>query len=443
MKVVSLEFIVSSFLVFLLVTLCFTGVYVPDVFVEKLNTNLFILLLSLISFLTIWMSNKRRVLLELLTHNRYIILYLSILLFLLIISGFRFFFYGVGDQYFVELQFKQLVISFISTICYSLVLFLVLSQVTLISIYSGVVLFMLVALLVIFFQLSFPDIKLAIINFTALDQHWKDFAFATSRGIGFQGLSIWDTSISYALLYLVFVSFWNDNNRLKTVVFYCVFSLILLLTILSGRTGFLLLFYMHISFGVYYKKKLELLALMFVIVFVTSFVYLFSSSGEVKYIIEFSFELFINLFSASVSTGSTDDLINNHLFFPDLDNLLLGDNVYIGDGDLNVTVKGDDSDSAFVIYYKAFGLIGLGSTLLMVIFSAFHISYILSMLIKAKFRSILLICSFFLFSLFIKVPLHTSAAILKLASFLLVFTYCCHSGTGKVYNTSSNDKVRE
>lgn len=443
MKVVSLEFIVSSFLVFLLVTLCFSGVYVPDVFVEKLNTNLFILLLSLISFLTIWMSNKRRVLLELLTHNRYIILYLSILLFLLIISGFRFFFYGVGDQYFVELQFKQLVISFISTICYSLVLFLVLSQVTLISIYSGVVLFMFVALLVIFFQLSFPDIKLAIINFTALDQHWKDFAFATSRGIGFQGLSIWDTSISYALLYLVFVNFWNDNNRLKKVIFYCVFFLILLLTILSGRTGFFLLFYMHISFGVYYKKKFELLALMFIIVFLTSFVYLFSSSGEVKYIVEFSFELFINLFSGSVSTGSTDDLINNHLFFPDLDNLLLGDNVYIGDGDLNVTVKENDSDSAFVIYYKAFGLIGLGSTFFMVIFSAFHVSYILSMLVKAKFRSILLICSLFLFALFIKVPLHTSAAILKLTSFLLIFTYCYHSGTSKVYNTHSNDKVRE
>lgn len=85
---------------------------------------------------------------------------------------------------------------------------------------------------------------------------------------------------------------------------------------------------------------------------------LVSESETVLRVINFAFELIMNIINGKIETNSTDDLINNHLFIPHLDNIFWGDNIYIGDGDEVISKIGRSSDSAFVINYVSNGVIG-------------------------------------------------------------------------------------
>ncbi|MFL4194734.1 hypothetical protein P9419_26810, partial [Escherichia coli] len=49
------------------------------------------------------------------------------------------------------------------------------------------------------------------------------------------------------------------------------------------------------------------------------FIMLVSESETVLRVINFAFELIMNIINGKIETNSTDDLINNHLFIPHLD----------------------------------------------------------------------------------------------------------------------------
>lgn len=416
--------LLGPILVFLLLVLCFTGVYKPNIVVEKVNTNYLTIFLSIICLFVILFSPKRKVLLELFFYNRFLICYFSILVLCFAVSFLRLYIYDVGEKLLVSVLLKQSLIFLLSTLIFSVCLYLVISQLNYKAVIIGCGLFCLFSLVLSISQLAFYDFKYSVISFTSLDQYWKDFALSSSRGIGFQGLSIWDSSIAYAALYLVISISWRVGTVKGNICFYFIFFLLILLTLLSGRTGFLLLVYMHILIGVYYKKYFELITLLVTVFFIGSFLYEFSTSDKIREIIEFSFELFINIFSGSISTGSTDDLINNHLFLPQLNNLFFGDNIYIGDGDVSGSLSSRSSDSAFVIYYKAFGLLGVVFTVSMLTCMSLHISLMLSKIFDSHQKLIRLASFLFVLALFIKVPIHASSTLLKVISFVSIFTLC-------------------
>jgi len=418
-----LETSVGVFLVVFLLILCFSGVYQPEVLVYKFNTSIFTLILSLVCAVAFIVSTKREVLYDFVFFNRYLVFYFVLLLLALSVSSFRYFIYGVGDRLFIDTQVKQVILYLVSTLGYSICLLLFLIQINKSTAILGVALFIAFIILLFSFQLTSYNFKVSVIEFSALDQYWKDFAISTNRGIGLQGLSIWDSSISYALLYFLIVPIWNKNGLKAYTIFYTIFFSLILITLLTGRTGLLLLVYVHLLVGLYYKKFTEIFILSLMIVFIGSFLYQFSNSVLVRQIIDFSFELFINLFSGSMSTGSTDDLINNHLFLPTVDSFLIGDNTYLGDGDLNDTIVDRSSDSTFVIYYKAFVLLGMSFTVGMISLVSCHFRLILSKLFDLRTRVVSIAVTIFVLLLFVKVPIHVSTTLLKTISFVSTFIY--------------------
>jgi len=54
-----------------------------------------------------------------------------------------------------------------------------------------------------------------------------------------------------------------------------------------------------------------------------------SENEVIVRVINFALELFVNALSGNFHTNSTDDLINNHLFIPDMKNIVFGDNTFI------------------------------------------------------------------------------------------------------------------
>lgn len=58
----------------------------------------------------------------------------------------------------------------------------------------------------------------------------------------------------------------------------------------------------------------------------------------------------------------------------EIENVILGDNIYIGDGDIFASKINRSSDSAFVINYAAYGIVGVLATINLVYITAKIIS---------------------------------------------------------------------
>ncbi|EPL8096444.1 hypothetical protein PN925_004216, partial [Morganella morganii] len=153
-------------------------------------------------------------------------------------------------------------------------------------------------------------------------------------------------------------------------------------------------------------------------------IYFTIDSVIVHQILDFSFELFINITQGKLESGSTNDLINNHLFIPHLENKILGDNIYIGDGDIINSKLGRSSDSSFVINYAAYGIFGVLVTLFFIFITSFSIYQYLPYEPKRVPRIIL---SFIILvittALYVKVPIYVSATLLKSLVFVSICTY--------------------
>ncbi|EPL8096500.1 hypothetical protein PN925_004281, partial [Morganella morganii] len=163
----------------------------------------------------------------------------SLLVLLFLYSIFSYFVLNIGSEFFLLHQLKQFSIAVISILGFYYISQDMIKKSSKYDILIGTLIFLLLNLGFNLIQLTNSDFRIWFINITALDGHWLDFASHSLRGIGLQGLSIWDTSISYALLFFISIFLLKDN---KIVLFIICFIPTLLLTILAGRTGLIYLF---------------------------------------------------------------------------------------------------------------------------------------------------------------------------------------------------------
>ncbi|HHZ8354276.1 TPA: hypothetical protein ACWMJN_002904 [Morganella morganii] len=349
------------------------------------------------------------------------LIFSGLLISLLLYSIFLYFIFNIGSEFFLSHQLKQFSIATISMLGFYYISQDIIKKSSRYDILIGTFIFLLINLGFNFIQLTNNNFRLWFISITALDGHWLDFASNSLRGIGLQGLSIWDTSISYAILFFISIFLLNDKNLTLFIIFFLP---LLLLTILAGRTGLIYLFsFLILSIIVYQKYKLLfffilfLLASLFIIYFTTD-------SVIVHQILDFSFELFINITQGKLESGSTNDLINNHLFIPSLENKIFGDNIYIGDGDIITSKIGRSSDSSFVINYTAYGIFGIIVTLFLIFITSLIIyQYLPYKKEKISRLVISLIIIVITSALYVKVPIYVSATLLKSLVFVSICTY--------------------
>ncbi|END3623121.1 hypothetical protein ABL185_005063, partial [Escherichia coli] len=215
-------------------------------------------------------------------------------------------------------------------------------------------------------QLSNDSFRIWYLNLTAIDGYWYEWAQKSNRAIGLKAMSIWDTSVSYSfLLFIAFAAYFQLKN--KNILLYLFVALVFLLIVMSGRTGLLFFIVFSCLLSIRYKIYGFMFTYAITSVICIFFIMLVSESETVLRVINFAFELIMNIINGKIETNSTDDLINNHLFIPHLDNIFWGDNIYIGDGDEVISKIGRSSDSAFVINYVSNGVIGFFITSILAI----------------------------------------------------------------------------
>ncbi|MGN5003001.1 hypothetical protein ACTG2S_08260 [Aeromonas sp. 82P] len=292
--------------------------------------------------------------------------------------------------------------------------------------------FLLLSIILCGLQLSIDEFKRYYIeNFTALEGHWYDFAITSFRGIGWQGLSIWDTSLSYAIISWVLYPMLFSVRVVDKITWFVGMICLFVLVCISGRTGlfaFVMIFFLQLYLS---AKYINGFLVVFTLIAIIALLFIFGGE-QVQYLISFSFEVIGNFISGrGIQSESTNDLVQNHLYVPVLKNILLGENYYINQPDLSFLNNiNKPSDSSLVINYVFFGIIGLVLTFLLIFFNS-------KILLKAvhditgfhsRTKEFVLVLSIFLliFFVYVKAPPYYSQTYIKTVSFLLFFGRACH-----------------
>ncbi len=349
-------------------------------------------------------------------------IYLSLMIALFFLSLMQYTFANIGDVLFIDLQFKRVIQAAISFIFFAITVDYIANRLSAEKLFFGVMIFLAGVLLLSLFQMMNDSFRMWYLDLTATDGYWYEWAQKSNRAIGLKAMSIWDTSVSYALLiFLVFAVFFQGRTTRSKSWLYLFIGLLFLLVIISGRTGlfFLIAFFILLSI---FNRQYGLLV-NFAILAITGIIMVltFTDSELIVRVISFAFELIVNVFQGRVETNSTDDLINNHLFIPHISNILFGDNFFIGDGDEVTSQIGRSSDSAFVINYVAYGLLGVCITsILAVITGRIFFDYFSLDKKNYFYYFVLLICLLLSFGLYLKILIYVSATILKAMIFMTI-----------------------
>ncbi|MEX9756563.1 hypothetical protein AB7W88_17365 [Providencia vermicola] len=374
-------------------------------------------------FLIFFTSNEKKI--KYMKNKNLFFMYLLLIILLLIPSLINYSFFNIGDIQFIELQLKRIAQLLISFLLLPIIIYHVIKNLTQKQFFITLFSFLLFVLFLCIYQLSNEQFRIWYLNITAIDGYWYEWAQKSNRAIGLKAMSIWDTSISYALfVFIGFSSYFYNKNKIAKIWYHLYFLIIFLLIIISGRTGLLLFLFFMVSLSIQHKRYSFLTSLfIFSLVGILFLIYNFENEIIIN-IISFSFELFMNFFNGSLETNSTNDLIENHLFLPDLNNILFGDNIFIGDGDEIISKIGRSSDSAFVINYVAYGLFGLLITTLMVIVTSAMLFFLFQHNKKNRFYYILLVlCLMASIGLYTKILIYVSATLLKAIVFVTMIVY--------------------
>lgn len=359
--------------------------------------------------------------------------YLFIMLLLFIISAIQFVFFDTGEPLFLDLQLKRVMQAAISFFFFAITADYVISRLSPEKIFFGLFLFLIGVLLFSVCQLTNESFRMWFLGLTAIDGYWLEWAQKSNRAIGLKAMSIWDTSVSYALLiFVAFAVFFQGIRRTSILWLYLFVFLIFILVVISGRTGLLFLTAFFCLLAANYKKYSLIITFSILAVFGVCITIALTQSELILRVTSFAFELILNILQGKIETNSTDDLLNNHLFMPHINNFLFGDNFFIGDGDEVESKIGRSSDSAFVINYVAYGLTGVFFTLLLVMINAKIIFGYFN--IKAKtclYYFVFLACLILSLGLYVKILVYVSATLLKAMIFV---TICTHHITLNKYN---------
>lgn len=230
----------NIFYVFFVLLLIFGGAYKTPYGV--LSVSVIIFILSTAKFL-FSLGGKQVYKIRFFYQKHYFLYQSVILVFLFFYSLVLFVFFDDGDFLFISMQLKQFSIAIISSLMFYYLIENKIKEIHFSSLLSGVCSFLIFMIALLYVQITNPPFRIRFIEITALDGHWLEFATNSLRGIGLQGLSIWDTSLAFS--FFCFISIAALKNRYY-LVFIIMQPMLLTLTALSGRTG--LIYYLVFSY---------------------------------------------------------------------------------------------------------------------------------------------------------------------------------------------------
>lgn len=262
-----------------------------------------------------------------------------------------------------------------------------------------------------------------IIIIMLLDSSFREFIFNISigtqeslfdryggfRGLGFAHSVTYDLAIFLSIA-LIFINYYvvSCNMKISVLAWVVVYAVIVIATLLTGRSGWLgILFSLFII--IFSIKKYSSIKYIFSLsVFVSFFSFVlfsvFYQDPVFQRVYGYAFEMFINLFySGALSTGSSDVLLKQMYFFPSDSTFWFGDGYWVnpfGDGYYMHTDAGFMRHILFYGIFPSIILYGLYAFVFVKIFSIklnriffYFIIFIFLIFIAGQFKGNFLIGS--------------------------------------------------
>ncbi|WP_228723066.1 hypothetical protein [Limnobaculum xujianqingii] len=219
-----------------------------------------------------------------------------------------------------------------------------------------------IQLLVIIAQLSLPSFRTLFNSIIDLTNEWKILAEQGHfRATGLAGLSIYDTSICYGLIYFMFSNWCLSLKYRDNVKFVIVTSLLAALSLIAGRSGFILVFSVFILLFSISKRKLFYLFCLISCMFI-SVALLTAVLGVDKFnvFLRFVFEPIYNFIeNGTLETASTNELFDSYLFIPWNVPVFIGTGFWAQPGLSEQYNFLYSTDSGILLNFIAFGICGL------------------------------------------------------------------------------------
>ncbi|WP_210550342.1 hypothetical protein [Aeromonas sp. SrichE-2G] len=207
-------------------------------------------------------------------------------------------------------------------------------------------------------QLIFPAFRSEFNSIIELTDEWMVLAeMGHFRATGLSGLSIYDTSIGYGILYLFFIPWCFSERYALNYKFFFATLFIIVLSLIAGRSGFLLVLFTFFILFVSTNRKLfySINVCLGLALCLISFITI-SDSEEVYSFFQFVFEPIFNFIEfGSFETASTNELMNSYLFIPWDVPPLTGMGIW-AQPSINAQYA---TDSGIILNYIAFGIAGL------------------------------------------------------------------------------------
>lgn len=290
------------------------------------------------------------------------------------------------------------------------------------SIKQAVFFALLIQLLITLLQLSFPSFRGYFNSVIELTGEWKTLSDAGHfRATGLSGLSIYDMSISYGIIYLLFLPWCLSEKLWLNFKFLFVTLIVIILTLIAGRSGFLFVLFILI-YSLVISSKWVFYLVNILICLLVCVVILISLIGveQLYFFSQFVFEPVYNyLDSGKFESASTNELMDSYLFIPWDVPPLTGMGVWAQPSIASIQNFKYMTDSGFILSYIAFGFFGI----------LFFIAYSIRFTIKCVngveksgfFMGILFFVVFLMlvFSFFLKGPVFLSERVMA-AYFLLL-----------------------
>lgn len=272
-------------------------------------------------------------------------------------------------------------------------------------------------IILVFLQLYIPSFRDLFFTYIDLADNWKSLSEAGHfRATGLSGLSIYDTSISYGLLLIILGEWCNSSSLKNNVLFLLSIIITCILSLIAGRSGFILVVFVALFYIFLAKKRLAYLAVLsgfvFLIIMLTISVI---GMDEFYFFSRFVFEpVYAFLDTGVIKTESTNELIDSYLFIPWDVPVLTGFGFWAQPSLSMINGFRYSTDSGLILYYIAFGIFGV--LYLILYLKKFVISYNMNSVDSLYSKSAILIFYIVFFLLFmgflLKAPIFFSEKIM-------------------------------
>lgn len=172
---------------------------------------------------------------------------------------------------------------------------------------------------IVILQLSLPPFREAFNSIIELTDEWKALAdVGHFRATGLAGLSIYDTSIAYGILYLFFLPWCTSYKFTVNFKFLLITLIITVLSLIAGRSGFILVLTIFIFFFLYCRRKIfySVNLAAFITLAIMAVIAVMGIDQFTRFL-QFVFEPIYNYMdTGSFETASTNELIDSYLFIP-------------------------------------------------------------------------------------------------------------------------------